>query len=172
MSCSTLRERAAWSSPNASQVSCFCKCCLGILFFQNYVRPIMSDKTHHKSSFKREPQRHSQSATCWGNTPKKINVIRIDAPRSRQPLVKGERLIRYEVNAAIPKWNSYATEFRSINVRHGMFVFIATLKTQQIIRDELVGIIQKNLSGMSQHKEKTIHRRRKTAASSCWITQF
>ena len=28
----------------------------------------------------------------------------IDASHSRQPLVKGERLVRYEVNAVIPFW--------------------------------------------------------------------
>ena len=28
-------------------------------------------------------------------------AIRIDAPHSRQPLVKGERLVRYEVNAVM-----------------------------------------------------------------------
>ena len=33
--------------------------------------------------------------------PKKL-VIRISAPLSRQPLVKGERLVRYEVSAAMP----------------------------------------------------------------------
>ena len=33
---------------------------------------------------------------------KKLYVIRIDAPLSRQPLVKGERLVRFEVSAAMP----------------------------------------------------------------------
>ena len=33
---------------------------------------------------------------------KKFISIRIDAPRSRQPLVKGERLIRFELSAAMP----------------------------------------------------------------------
>ena len=32
---------------------------------------------------------------------KKFVCIRIDAPLSRQPLVKGERLIRYELSAAM-----------------------------------------------------------------------
>jgi len=32
---------------------------------------------------------------------KKLYVIRIDAPLSRQPLVKGERLVRFEVSAAM-----------------------------------------------------------------------
>ena len=32
---------------------------------------------------------------------KKFVCNRIDAPRSRQPLVKGERLIRYELSAAM-----------------------------------------------------------------------
>ena len=38
---------------------------------------------------------------CWGQAPQKICYIRIDAPLSRQPLVKGERLVRYEVSAAM-----------------------------------------------------------------------
>ena len=33
---------------------------------------------------------------------KKLLIIRIDAPLSRQPLVKGERLVRFEVSAAMP----------------------------------------------------------------------
>ena len=33
---------------------------------------------------------------------KKFDIIRIDAPLSRQPLVKGERLVRFEVSAAMP----------------------------------------------------------------------
>jgi hypothetical protein len=33
---------------------------------------------------------------------KKLQSIRIDALVSRQPLVKGERLIRYEASAAMP----------------------------------------------------------------------
>ena len=36
-----------------------------------------------------------------GENPYKNCEIRIDAPLSRQPLVKGERLIRYEVSAAL-----------------------------------------------------------------------
>ena len=36
-----------------------------------------------------------------GVTPLQKLAIRIDAPRSRQPLVKGERLIRYELSAAM-----------------------------------------------------------------------
>ena len=32
---------------------------------------------------------------------KKLYCIRIDAPLSRQPLVKGERLVRIEVSAAM-----------------------------------------------------------------------
>ena len=32
---------------------------------------------------------------------KKFYIIRIEAPLSRQPLVKGERLVRYEVSAAM-----------------------------------------------------------------------
>ena len=42
-------------------------------------------------------------ATCfgWGRRPLKNYESHIDASLSRQPLVKGERLVRYEVNAVI-----------------------------------------------------------------------
>ena len=38
---------------------------------------------------------------CWGGEPRKHYGSHIDASHSRQPLVKGERLVRYEVNAVI-----------------------------------------------------------------------
>ena len=38
---------------------------------------------------------------CWARSPEKIHDIRIDALLSRQPLVKGERLVRFEVSAAM-----------------------------------------------------------------------
>ena len=41
--------------------------------------------------------------SCWARGPQKIHIIRIGAPLSRQPLVKGERLVRFEVSAAIPR---------------------------------------------------------------------
>ena len=37
-----------------------------------------------------------------GNEPHKNSRNHIDASHSRQPLVKGERLVRYEVNAVMP----------------------------------------------------------------------
>ena len=39
--------------------------------------------------------------SCWARGPEKIDIIRIGATLSRQPLVKGERLVRYEVIAAM-----------------------------------------------------------------------
>jgi len=39
----------------------------------------------------------------WGSTPRKNSRNHIDASHSRQPLVKGERLVRYEVNAVMFK---------------------------------------------------------------------
>ena len=39
--------------------------------------------------------------SCWARGPQKIHIIRIGAPLSRQPLVKGERLVRFEVSAAM-----------------------------------------------------------------------
>ena len=37
----------------------------------------------------------------WGYPLKKFRSTRIDAPRSRQPLVIGERLVRIELSAAM-----------------------------------------------------------------------
>ena len=37
----------------------------------------------------------------WGTSPRKNLEIHIDVSHSRQPLVKGERLVRYEVNTVI-----------------------------------------------------------------------
>ena len=37
----------------------------------------------------------------WGTRPRKNSEIHIDVSHSRQPLVKGERLVRYEVNTVI-----------------------------------------------------------------------
>ena len=39
----------------------------------------------------------------WGHRPRKNSGSHIDASLSRQPLVKGERLVRYEVNAVMPR---------------------------------------------------------------------
>ena len=39
-----------------------------------------------------------------GQSPLKNSGSHIDAPHSRQPLVKGERLVRYEVNAVMTKF--------------------------------------------------------------------
>ncbi len=40
-------------------------------------------------------------AEGWGTRPRKNSEIHIDVSHSRQPLVKGERLVRYEVNTVI-----------------------------------------------------------------------
>ena len=37
----------------------------------------------------------------WGTRPRKNSEIHIDVSHSRQPLVKGERLVRYEVNTVM-----------------------------------------------------------------------
>ena len=39
--------------------------------------------------------------------PRKNSGSHIDASHSRQPLVKGERLVRYEVNAVMLTWHNY-----------------------------------------------------------------
>ena len=44
---------------------------------------------------------NSHWAFSWGVTPLKNLESHIDASHSRQPLVKGERLVRYEVNAVM-----------------------------------------------------------------------
>ena len=41
------------------------------------------------------------SAEVGGQSPRKNSNSHIDASHSRQPLVKGERLVRYEVNAVM-----------------------------------------------------------------------
>ena len=41
----------------------------------------------------------SLQKSCWGTRPRKNSEIHIDVSHSRQPFVKGERLVRYEVNA-------------------------------------------------------------------------
>ena len=57
----------------------------------------------HRKVFKLLSQRSTaRFLSCWARGPQKIHIIRIGAPLSRQPLVKGERLIRCEVSAAIP----------------------------------------------------------------------
>ena len=42
------------------------------------------------------------SKYCWGSESLNNSGSHIDASHSRQPLVKGERLVRYEVNAVMP----------------------------------------------------------------------
>ena len=46
------------------------------------------------------PQLASQFSG-WGTSPRKNSEIHIDVSHSRQPLVKGERLVRYEVNTVM-----------------------------------------------------------------------
>ena len=52
-------------------------------------------------------RRNTQSQTAVGIVGalqlRKNSISHIDASHSRQPLVKGERLVRYEVNAVIQK---------------------------------------------------------------------
>ena len=50
----------------------------------------------------------------------------IDASHSRQPLVKGERLVRYEVNAVIVRVD---TIFESVNLYIFIMVFDAIINT-------------------------------------------
>jgi hypothetical protein len=54
---------------------------------------------------------------CWGTRPRKNSEIHIDVSHSRQPLVKGERLVRYEVNTVILWWSPLAGATPSTNGR-------------------------------------------------------
>ena len=47
------------------------------------------------------PDRQAYGSHVVGATPSKKLIIHIDASHSRQPLVKGEILVRYEVNAVM-----------------------------------------------------------------------
>ena len=67
---------------------------------------VMGPHSPHLSLRCRLLPRHSASASLpfirvWACAPQKSGS-HIDAPHSRQPLVKGERLVRYEVNAVMP----------------------------------------------------------------------
>ena len=44
---------------------------------------------------------HRAGQFCWDTESRKNSRSHIDASHSRQPLVKGERLVRYEVNAVM-----------------------------------------------------------------------
>ena len=58
---------------------------------------------------------HLKPFNMLGNEPHKNSRNHIDASHSRQPLVKGERLVRYEVNAVIPLPRLVA---RRVQLRH------------------------------------------------------
>ena len=59
----------------------------------------------HANSMKARKQHQSKEL---GNTPRKNWGIHIAAFLSRQPLVKGERLVRYEVNAVMQPSGAFA----------------------------------------------------------------
>ena len=54
-------------------------------------------------------------AQVGDQSPRKNSNSHIDASHSRQPLVKGERLVRYEVNAVMP-WVGVAWAPRALEV--------------------------------------------------------
>ena len=99
VSCSTLRERAAWSSPSASQVSCPWNI---LEIGEQYQKSMLT----YYFKFTRRRYRITVGAgpvsVSWVRGPLKNWYIHISASLSRQPLVKGERSVRYEVNAAMP----------------------------------------------------------------------
>ena len=60
----------------------------------------------YSGSFRLQPKPAravNQMVRIVGRNPGKISKIRRNAPSSRQPLVKGERLVRSELGAAMPR---------------------------------------------------------------------
>tara|TARA_B100001142_G_scaffold1168_1_gene1202 strand:+ start:761 stop:991 length:231 start_codon:yes stop_codon:yes gene_type:complete len=55
---------------------------------------------------------------------KKLLIIRIDAPLSRQPLVKGERLVRFEVSAAMPQQRIVKGDVTFFTITPSVFMHI------------------------------------------------
>jgi hypothetical protein len=51
---------------------------------------------------------HKQKSTVGALQLRKNSISHIDASHSRQPLVKGERLVRYEVNAVMQEFGLQA----------------------------------------------------------------
>ena len=75
------------------------------IFHCAYLRPIHFDQAAFKPSdpFRGELRFSAREAMllwCWGK-PLKNSELRIGAPSSRQPLVKGERLVRIDASAAM-----------------------------------------------------------------------
>ena len=101
MNCSTLRERAAGSPPNTSQVS-FMESARTSLVLVNPYPVVALNHKHCLSTPFRTPLRSLFYDNYLGTICSHKNIIsHIDASLSRQPLVKGERLVRYEVNAVM-----------------------------------------------------------------------
>ena len=64
------------------------------------VRAYRSRRIFESASHTEAP--HKQLRKLLGPKPRKNSGSHIDASHSRQPLVKGERLVRNEVNAVMP----------------------------------------------------------------------
>ena len=60
-----------------------------------------SHATHQVDDSSEEAPKNTGIANVGGQGPHKNSNSHIDASHSRQPLVKGERLVRYEVNAVM-----------------------------------------------------------------------
>jgi hypothetical protein len=76
----------------------------------------------------------------WGSSPRKNLRIHIDVSHSRQPLVKGERLVRYEVNTVMSvcrQFDATARKTCSIQVhgasRYAVFLVSLSLKTADVL---------------------------------------
>ena len=67
---------------------------------------------------------------CWGGKPRKNYGSHIDASHSRQPLVKGERLVRYEVNAVMIH-NGVGSWYVIVQFLHAQNNVIAGLRTRR-----------------------------------------
>ena len=64
-------------------------------------RSMKSHATHQVDDSSEEAPKNTGIANVGGQGPHKNSNSHIDASHSRQPLVKGERLVRYEVNAVM-----------------------------------------------------------------------
>jgi len=67
-------------------------------------------------------------AHVGAQAPRKNSGSHIDASHSRQPLVKGERLVRYEVNAVMVWWGGHA---RHASARDSAMLFLGKPRAKQ-----------------------------------------
>jgi hypothetical protein len=64
----------------------------------------------------------------WGTRPRKNSEIHIDVSHSRQPLVKGERLVRYEVNTVMHVFGFHGVPNSEVNGSDPLLGAVTTKK--------------------------------------------